>query len=452
MSVPNDENQDDMCSFLHAGTKTRTGAEFSAESHMYSSWATTPDSAFGDDDTANLSPKQFLLISSPSLGKIVWTSLDNFQSAEGRTFALISTGLSRPKGIAVDKKTGHLYVADQGASAIYRYEIVIDSQSSEASVGTTGLRMSILEGYPVEWVAVDDESNLYFTSTDKNTINKIDKVVIDKIVSQEFRLDAYTYVPEKTLEAEAAVRNAFLATRNKSLPDDGPAIKPKVLQLYDSDGNSHVSSPEAIWVDGNDLYWSNSQDGKNRGTILRGSIDPAKSVNGSAGRTSFPIYSVTNSSINAFGFARVGHVLYFSTCQTDTQDCKVNGLLLSTGDVLEAANSLSAPRGLAWDGDETVYVADEEGGMIWSFPSGRFMQHVPISKTVAMQGAFGLIIVSEADPCFAQATYDAGTLERIQTMSGVAAAAKNSAFGQLRGHGAIFLAIVAAGYSHVIAA
>jgi len=51
MSVPNDENQDDMCSFLHAGTKTRTGAEFSAESHMYSSWATTPDSASGDDDS-----------------------------------------------------------------------------------------------------------------------------------------------------------------------------------------------------------------------------------------------------------------------------------------------------------------------------------------------------------------------------------------------------------------
>jgi len=73
-----------------------------------------------------MQPSQFLIISSPTEKKVVWTPLVNFRSSEGRAFVLVDDGLSEPKGIAFDDRRGLLYVADSGAKAIFRYTVIID--------------------------------------------------------------------------------------------------------------------------------------------------------------------------------------------------------------------------------------------------------------------------------------------------------------------------------------
>eukprot|EP00438_Fugacium_kawagutii_P023689 Skav218409 [mRNA] locus=scaffold1349:121385:127888:+ [translate_table: standard] len=60
-----------------------------------------------------LTPKQFLIISSASEQKIVYTELKNFKATTGRTFALIDSGLSEPQGLALDHDRGACLSSEQ---------------------------------------------------------------------------------------------------------------------------------------------------------------------------------------------------------------------------------------------------------------------------------------------------------------------------------------------------
>ena len=51
------------------------------------------------------------------------------------------------------------------------------------------------------------------------------------------------------------------------------------------------------------------------------------------------------------------------------------------------ADSFQAPRGLAWDGDGTIFVADQAGSMVYSFPSGRLVRAEPRDGLCARQTA-----------------------------------------------------------------
>lgn len=69
---------------------------------------------------------------------------------------------------------------------------------------------------------------------------------------------------------------------------------------------------------------------------------------------------------------------------------------------------LEAPRGLAWDGDGTVYVADQAGSAVFSFPSGK-LAATQTSRVVDLHDAFGLALLGEQDPGFAEAKGQAAT-------------------------------------------
>merc|ERR1719321_33171 len=47
-----------------------------------------------------------------------------------------------------------------------------------------------------------------------------------------------------------------------------------------------------------------------------------------------------------------------------------------------------------------MYVADQSGGAVYSFPSGRMMSNVPITSTVRIDGAYGLVLLCSSDPAF----------------------------------------------------
>jgi hypothetical protein len=124
-------------------------------------------------ETPQLTSKEFLIISSPHLHKVVYTSLKNFGSTFGRTYALIDSGLSEPCGIALDPLRGHLYVADRGVKKIFRYSVFVQHDTDRHglvaySLTTDNTRLTILSGHVVEWVAVDHNGDVFYSATDTN--------------------------------------------------------------------------------------------------------------------------------------------------------------------------------------------------------------------------------------------------------------------------------------------
>jgi len=351
----------------------------------------------------DMQPTQFLLITSPSEAKIVWTPLVNFQSSKGRSFALVDSGLVAPKGLAFDKQNGHLYVADSGAQKIFRYTLLVQTEGGEYKLTTTGVRLTISEGHPVEWVAVDDVGNVFYTATDTNNINKITTEVMEKLATGLFDVKELQVKSEKTLEAQSATEAAAAlsskSNESDATPTDAPTVEPYIYSIYEAELNPHVSAPGSIMVDGPDLYWTNQADAKTSGTVVKGEVNP-KPETTLSGPVAYPAVAITNYTDGAMGMAKTGTLLFYTANSTDSENGLVEAMMLEGGTVLDLVDSLAGPRGLAWDGDQTVYVADTVGGAVYSFPAGRLMGNAPITKTVDIKGAYGLAILSEADECF----------------------------------------------------
>lgn len=364
----------------------------------------------GPDFTAPaMAPQQFLMTSSPTLKKIVWTTLRNFESTEGRAFSLVDTGLVEPKGLAFDRKRGHLYVADSGAKKIFRYTVLADLTGSQPALSTSGVRLTITEGHPVEWVTIDNDGNLFYTAPDTNNINKISNDVMRRIAKGEFTASTLQIVSEKKFEAQqraSAVielkrKRLLLKTGIKAFPTDAPPVKPHIFSIYEAALNPHVSSPASVWADGPDLYWTNQERGTTAGTIIKGEIDP-KSVPSSKGPKPFPAVAMTYVSKGAYGLSKTPKMMFFTRNGSIPNTGLVSGMLIGTDIVLDFVKDIAEPRGLVWDNEETMYVADHGKGQVWSFPIGRMMANAPITKAVSMEGAYGLVLLSSRDACFAK--------------------------------------------------
>jgi hypothetical protein len=161
-----------------------------------------------------------------------------------------------------------------------------------------------------------------------------------------------------------------------------------------------VSSPSGLWADGLDLYWTNTEDGETSGTIVKGETNPTLMSNPN-GADFYNATAVTKASAGAINLAKVGNIMFFTQNGTDGGSGSVSALLMSTGDVSSIITSLEQPRGIVWDGDQTLFVADQAGGNVWCFPSGRFMANPPLTLAVILHGAYGLDLLSEADPWYA---------------------------------------------------
>jgi len=367
-----------------------------------------------------IGPQQFLMISSPTEKKVVWTTLKNFESSDGRAFALVDSGLSEPKGLAFDHKKGHLYVADSGARKIFRYTVLADTSGSTPMLSTSGVRLTIVQDHPVEFVTVDEHSNLFYTCSETNNINKIEANVLDQLAQGKFLASALQIISEKSLEAQKVLELAMEKEKESSddgLPTDPPEVEPHILSIYEAKVNPHVSQPASIWADGADLYWTNQKDGTTAGTVVKGQVLP-KSKPSKSGPAPFPAVSLTNISNGAFGLAKSDKAMFFTRSGHSKGTGLVTGLLLGTDITIDFVKSIATPRGLVFDKDQTMYVADEQNGHVWSFPIGRMMTNAPITKAVTMAGAYGLVILSTDDPAFAHNLKDSnGASEQAKDLN-----------------------------------
>jgi len=287
-------------------------------------------------------PSGFLLMTTPQNARIAWVRLPENGDFTGiKPQVLIEAGLQHPQGISIDKKRKRLYVADPDAQKIYAYQLTIVNNA----LTTDGKQIVVSSGAESRWVAVDASGNVFFSDEPRNQILKVPAV--------------------RVLRGEA---------------------EPEVV--YSGEGLAEVSEPGGIAVDNFHVFWTNKHFGTEVGSLVRGSEAPPSDPD----MTSLSV--LARNSVKCYGVCiAMGNVFF-----TDSEK-KVYGVKKNGGPVAEVSSILDKPRGCAWDGDGTVYIADRGAGAVYSFASNmHVISPSAVKRAFEFQDAFGLAVMMGAAP------------------------------------------------------
>mmetsp|Transcript_29123 Transcript_29123/g.67018 ORF Transcript_29123/g.67018 Transcript_29123/m.67018 type:complete len:343 (+) Transcript_29123:92-1120(+) len=272
-------------------------------------------------------PAKFLLVTSSTTGKIYYSVLpDDGGVVSSVSMNELVTDLSSPMGIAVDSSRRALFVADPVANAIYKYHLT----GGGTSLGVGG-RSTLVNGTEARWVAVDPSGDVFYTDEQQNRVYKL----------------------PLTNQTSAEI-------------------------LYDSDTVAEVSHPGGIAADSFHLYWTNKAQGTTAGSLVRAELDPDNSSAASS------VEVLASNVDTAYGAClALSNVFYTVT------DAAVYGLKRSGSGVQTISNRMHSPRGCAFDGEGTVYVADAGENAVYAF-SGNMQELVGtgLAYIGAVEGAY----------------------------------------------------------------
>jgi sugar lactone lactonase YvrE len=226
---------------------------------------------------------------------------------DGHFAPLIDT-LETPEGMAVNGTT--LYVADPGQAMVLAYDLIVHTHNGLDHLIAMRERKAITK-VDAHWV----------TFGEKMMVSDRGGSKIDYIVN----------------------------------PGTGDAATSMVFQGGDTGTTPSVSSPGGIASapGSGTVYWVNTASGSSKGSLVVGDLTDGKSeVLATTGDISHGICLTENN--------------IFYTADTE----KLYGVKRSGGNPVEVSKTqLTKPRGIAYDGDGTVYVADKLQGKIYSFPA-----------------------------------------------------------------------------------
>lgn len=284
-------------------------------------------------------PRRYLIITAPSKAKILYFQLPK---GAGATNTLVSTGLGTPQGLAVDQPRKRLLVADPALKSILQFDL---HAAEDGGLSADG-KKTIADNCEPRWVTVNAVGDAFMT---------------DEIANKIYRIP---YAKQGSFKA------------------GGPS---PLETLYDGTTITHVSQPGGIATNNLRLFWTNKLSGSDVGTLVKGNflVEAPTTLEST-------IKTMSKTSPKAYGVCvALNNVFY-----TDPEK-KLYGIKEMGGPVVELAQDLVKPRGCAWDGDGTVYVADKGAGTIGSFPSSMDTIHpVSLTQEAAVEDAFGLAVYS----------------------------------------------------------
>jgi len=345
---------------------------------------------------------EMLLISSPMERKVSYTQLKNFKSVGGTVLPLLDAGLVAPYGIAWDAPRNALYICDGSLRKIFRvvlkaFKCKRQCKGLDIQLRTDGNRYTVVEGVIAQWASVDANGNLVFTDQETNSVNKLTVDVIDKITKGKVLPKDLGKVTEAEAAGEEAAKESTeaLVGEKPNKPAVATPAPPAIFQLYQKKVCPHVGTPAGIVAEGDRLYWTNQIGGFTSGTVAEGKTNPkvkgpAKGDNQDA--PSFPSFKIATQK-SAYGICLTTSKVLF----TDTTH-NVWATSRGTRETLALTSSLLKPRGIVWDGDNTAYVADQEGNFIVSMPVGLLKENAPVSRVLDIHGPFGIALMKTSDP------------------------------------------------------
>jgi DNA-binding beta-propeller fold protein YncE len=256
-----------------------------------------------------------------------------------RPKTLIDAGLRHPQGIAVDHKRKRLYVADPDVQKIYSYQLVISDDGK--TLMTDGRQQIASSNAESRWVTVDDLGNLFFSDEPRNLILKI--------------------------SAPKLLRG-----------DHHPEV------VYNGRLLHEVSKPGGVAVDNFHLYWTNKHFGTQEGSLVAGLEHPSSSGSRNG------LHLLSDNAVKSYGVCLALGNVYYTNDMHSLYGVKKEG----GAKAVEITGDLDRPRGCAWDGDGTVFVADRGNNAVYSFAGNMdSLGATEVTKAFDAEDAFGLSVL-----------------------------------------------------------
>lgn len=282
--------------------------------------------------------RRFIIVSSPRLSKVTYLQVDGTgQLASTTATDLINSGLDHPQGLAVDYKRSRLLVADPNLGKVYAYPLTVTSTGITAGTPTT-----VAVGIEARWVATDSVGNVFVSDESQSTI---------------FEVSANTSLRSGATSGATA--------------------------LFQSTSEPALCNPGGVATDNFYVYWVNKETGTQVGSVVRAAFL-------STGEEQATV--VANNVVKSYGLCLTTENIYY----TDDEK-RIYGVKKHGGDAVEITGTLENPRGCAWDGDGTVYVADRTLNQVLSF-AGNMKELAPTNLAVVaeLEDAFGIAVFSSA--------------------------------------------------------
>jgi hypothetical protein len=393
---------------------------------------------------SDLSQVALLLVSSPVAKKVNYAVLENLQAIGGAEHALIDAGLDSPHGLALDSDLG-LFVADPGLGQILRYQlktVSCEGSTQVAGDANTGINIEdaqvanlcakggsdsspgpklalLVDGAPTTivmntnaaWVATDSAGALYYSDLEAKSVNRVPPLLIRDLLAGSIPQDEVKHLSVKDAESLAIANSgvgAATATASGAHAVDTDAetsTANAILTLHQAGSASGVGVPGAVAVDGAHLYWTNQEGGVGNGSVVVGLSSPidSSSTEDYGGLTAFMAQPLVHNTDSANGLAITPDKVIYTGKQHGVYAADRSG-----GSVTTITNLLDTPRGIVWDRDGTIFVADEDAGQVFSFPSGRITMGMTLSQVLTTTGPFGLAVlqISQDDPIASKSVGD----------------------------------------------
>lgn len=241
--------------------------------------------------------------------------------------------------MAVDDYRKRLFVADPNLGKLVGYDIIHNGDAL-----SVGKMWTVAEGVEVRSVTVDGLGNVYFTEEPTQQIMKVTAAMIDA---------------------------------GQTVP----------LVLYDGRSVAQVSAPGGITADSFFVYWLNKASGEQVGTVVRAGAVPGNS-------SALAPISLASNAMKCYGICLALDTVFY----TDESNNLYGVKRASTArhEPVTISSTLGEPRGCAFDGAGTVYVADKVTNSIFQFPSNmETLGHMQIQKAADLEGAFGVSIYTK---------------------------------------------------------
>lgn len=280
---------------------------------------------------------KFLIVSSSATHTVAYAPIPTQKiPGEVKLRTLIDSGLTFPQGLAVDPWRRYLYVADPTLNDLVYY--VLDP-SSEDRLYVGGQKIAA-KGVEVRWVTVDNLGNVYFTVESTQQIMRITAEMLDA--------------------GDTAAQVVFASTGIHQSP--------------------MVSAPGGIAMDNYYAYWTNKLNPDRAGAVVRSLHAPGSKTADLTASMGVKSYGVCIAVNNIFFTGEVKNLYGISR--------------LGGSRPVTVVNTFEEARGCAWDGQNTVYVADKKKNAVYSFPANMpsLNMSVPISLTAYLEGAYGVTV------------------------------------------------------------
>lgn len=273
-------------------------------------------------------------------------------------------GIKAPTGICVDQVRRGLYVTDPVEMKILRF-ILMPVPGGKLDVVPEP--QTVVSQVSARWCAVDSLGSLFFSDEGESNIYK---VPASSLIDHPQNAVAF-------LEGVAA------AGTYKTEPADlsGDPLQGGAGALYRGDKVPSVSGPGGVAVDNFRVFWANKMEGTQVGAVVQGFETPSQED-----RTK--TLAIAKNTNKVYGVCLSASNVFFTE-----EKYKINGVKKFGGAIATINVGLHSPRGCAWDGDGTIYVADEGGDQVYSFPANqKALGPTSIQKAFIAQSPVGVAV------------------------------------------------------------